>query len=181
MMEILKHPDARLRQVAKPVIAITDEIRTLIDDMVKTMYASKGCGLAATQVGSDHRIFVIDTEGEGNYKVFINPQIIEKKYVQNWEEGCLSLPDTLIKTKRALVVKVQALDQFGEAFELTARDLLSVAIQHELDHLDGVLMIDRKRPESAEELCKRLGFDEPSEEEKERNLRNNLDYFLRKR
>lgn len=144
--EILKYPDPRLREVAQPVSAVTDEIRTLIDDMAETMYESNGCGLAATQIGVNHRIFVVDCAGEdepSDFRVFINAEIVDTTGNQTWNEGCLSFPGVSEEIKRAEQVRVRALDRDGKAFELDADGLLAVAIQHELDHLNGVLMIDK--------------------------------------
>jgi peptide deformylase len=146
LLEILKYPDPRLREVAKPVASVTAETRKLVEDMAETMYAASGCGLAATQVGVDQRIFVIDIAGEdeaSDLKVFINPDIYETTGTQTWEEGCLSFPGASEEIRRADRVKVRALDQFGNAFELEASGLLAIAIQHENDHLDGVLLIDK--------------------------------------
>ena len=145
-LDILKYPDPRLREVAKPVAAVTDETRKLIEDMAETMYAAAGCGLAATQVGVNARIFVIDIAGEdevSDLKVFINPDIFETVGTQTWEEGCLSFPGATEEIRRADRVKVRALDQHGKLFELEATGLLAIAIQHENDHLDGVLLIDK--------------------------------------
>jgi peptide deformylase len=144
--EILEYPDARLREVAKPVAEVTPEIQALVDDMAETMYDAPGCGLAANQIGVDHRIFVVDCAGEdepSQLLVFINPEIIEKDGVHTWEEGCLSFPGVTEEIKRAERVKVRALDRSGKSFELEADGLLAVAIQHETDHLNGVLMIDK--------------------------------------
>lgn len=146
LLEILKYPDPRLRQVAQRVEHVTDETRKLVEDMAETMYAATGCGLAATQIGVDARIFVIDVAAEGedsNLQVFINPEILERDGVQTWEEGCLSFPGASEEIRRAERVKVKALDQLGKPFELEATGLLAIAIQHENDHLDGVLMIDK--------------------------------------
>ncbi|MGC4089738.1 MAG: peptide deformylase [Polyangiaceae bacterium] len=143
---ILKYPDPRLREVAVPVTEVTDELRTLIDDMAETMYESKGCGLAATQIGVDRRVFVVDCAGEdepSDLRVFINPEIFEADGNQVWDEGCLSFPGVSEEIKRAERVKVRALNRDGKPFELEADGLLAVAIQHELDHLNGVLMIDK--------------------------------------
>jgi peptide deformylase len=144
--EILKYPDPRLREVAKPVPAVTDELRALIDDMAETMYSSKGCGLAATQIGVNQRIFVVDCAGEdepSDLRVFVNPEIIETEGSQVWDEGCLSFPGVSEEIKRAEQVKMRALDRSGKPFEIEADGLLAVALQHELDHLNGVLMIDK--------------------------------------
>jgi peptide deformylase len=145
-LEILKYPDPRLRQVAQPLAQVTDETRKLVEDMAETMYAASGCGLAATQVGVDLRIFVIDIAGEdeaSDLRVFINPEIFETVGVQTWEEGCLSFPGATEEIRRADRVKVRALDQTGAPFELEATGLMAIAIQHENDHLNGVLMIDK--------------------------------------
>lgn len=144
--EILEYPDPRLREVAKPVAAVTDEIRALIDDMAETMYAAPGCGLAATQLGIDKRIFVIDVASEDEPSelcVFINPEIVAMDGTQIWNEGCLSFPGVSEEIKRAERVRVRALGRDGKEFELEADGLLAVAIQHENDHLNGVLMIDK--------------------------------------
>jgi peptide deformylase len=146
LREILEYPDPRLREVAKPVARVDDEIRRLVEDMAETMYAAPGVGLAAPQLGIGLRIFVIDTATEdepSDLRVFINPEIIEADGTQNWNEGCLSFPGVSEEIKRAERVKVRALGSDGKSFELEATGLLSVAIQHENDHLNGVLMIDK--------------------------------------
>lgn len=146
LREILEYPDPRLREVAKPVAEVTPEIQALVDDMAETMYAAPGCGLAATQIGVPHRIFVVDCAEEdepSDLKVFINPEIIEKDGQVVWTEGCLSFPGVREEIKRAERVKVRALGRDGKPFELEADGLLAVAIQHETDHLNGVLMIDK--------------------------------------
>ena len=143
---ILHYPDPRLRQKAVPVERVTPEIVKLIDDMAETMYAAPGVGLAATQIGETHRIFIVDTAAEdepSNLMVFVNPEITSTEGSCVGAEGCLSFPGVNEDIKRAERVRVRALDRNGKTFELEADGLLSVAIQHELDHLDGVLMIDR--------------------------------------
>jgi peptide deformylase len=144
--EILKYPDPRLREVAKPVVTVNEDVRALVDDMAETMYESNGCGLAATQLGVDQRIFVVDCAGEdepSDFRVFINPEILASDGSQAWNEGCLSFPGINEEIKRAERVRVRALDRAGQSFEIEADGLLAVAIQHELDHLNGVLMIDK--------------------------------------
>jgi peptide deformylase len=146
LREILEYPDPRLREVGEPVTAVTPEIQALVDDMAETMYDAPGCGLAATQLGIKLRIFVVDCAEEdqpSDLKVFINPEIIEKDGVVVWTEGCLSFPGAREEIKRAERVKVRALGRDGKPFELEADGLLAVAIQHETDHLNGVLMIDK--------------------------------------
>jgi peptide deformylase len=149
VLPILEYPDKRLREQARPVEAVTPEIQRLVDDMAETMYAAPGVGLAANQVGVLLRIFVIDTAGEddpSDLKVFINPEIIVREGEMVWQEGCLSFPGVTESVERAERVRVRALDREGKAFELEAEGLLSVAIQHENEHLDGKLMIDRLGP-----------------------------------
>jgi len=147
--EILEYPDPRLREVAKPVPEDqikTPEVQTLIDDMAETMYAAPGVGLAANQIGVDKRIFVLDCAADdepSDFRVFINPEILEKDGQIVWNEGCLSFPGVTEEIKRAEHVKVRAFDRDGKRFELEADGLLAVAIQHETDHLNGVLMIDK--------------------------------------
>jgi peptide deformylase len=146
VLPILHYPDPRLREAAKPVAKITPAIQKLIDDMAETMYDAPGCGLAANQIGVGLRVFVIDTAGEdepSDLRVFINPELLELDGVQIWEEGCLSFPGATEEIKRAERVKVRALDRDGQEFTLDADGLLAVAIQHENDHLNGVLMIDK--------------------------------------
>lgn len=143
---ILHYPDPRLRQKAEPVAEITPEIRRLIDDMAETMYAAPGVGLAATQIGERHRLFIIDVAADdepSNLMVFINPEITRREGEELGPEGCLSFPGISEDIKRAARVTVRALDRDGKPFELSADGLLAVAIQHEADHLDGTLMIDR--------------------------------------
>jgi peptide deformylase len=143
---ILHYPDPRLREKARPVAEITTEIRQLIEDMAETMYAAPGVGLAATQIGEAHRIFVIDIASDdepSQLRVFINPEIVARDGDLVWEEGCLSFPGVTEDIDRAAKIRVRALGVDGKPFELEAEQLLAVAVQHELDHLDGVLMIDR--------------------------------------
>ncbi len=143
---ILKYPDRRLKQVAEPVKAVTDDVRRLIDDMAETMYAAPGVGLAANQVGVLLRVFVIDVAGEDEpsaLRVFVNPELSEASGTQTWEEGCLSFPGVTEEIRRAERVHVKALDRDGKPFELDADGLLAVAIQHENDHLNGVVMLDK--------------------------------------
>ncbi|MCS5586167.1 MAG: peptide deformylase [Gammaproteobacteria bacterium] len=143
ILPILHYPDSRLRTVAKPVEAVDDTIKTLVKDMFETMYDAPGIGLAATQVDHHQRIIVIDLSEEKDQPLcLINPEIIEKDGEIDWEEGCLSVPDYYQCVKRANHVKVRALNEKGESFELEADELLGVCIQHEIDHLDGVLFVD---------------------------------------
>ena len=143
---ILTYPDPRLREKAVTVERVTPAIERLIDDMAETMYAAPGVGLAATQIGEKVRIFLIDISSEdepSNLLVFVNPEIVRTAGEDVGPEGCLSFPGVTEDIKRAARVTVRALDRKGERFELDAEGLLAVAIQHESDHLDGLLMIDR--------------------------------------
>jgi peptide deformylase len=142
---ILHYPDERLRKAAEPVNDVTDEVRTLVEDMAETMYAAPGVGLAAPQIGVSQRIFIVDVAGEdepSDLKVFINPEITVREGEQIFREGCLSFPEIYEEVERAAKVQVKATGSDGEPFELEAEGLLAVAIQHEYDHLDGKLMID---------------------------------------
>ena len=130
-----------LRKKSREVTEITPRIITLLDDMIETMRAANGCGLAAVQVGVLRRIVVIET-GEGLFE-FINPVIVRKSGTQVGAEGCLSLPGKWGETKRPKCVTVRALDRNGEEFELTGYDLLAKAMCHEIDHLDGILYTDK--------------------------------------
>jgi peptide deformylase len=146
---ILHYPDPRLRVAGRRVHALTEELRGLIDDMAETMYAAPGVGLAATQVAESWQIFVVDCAAEGepsDLRVFVNPDIIATDGKTSSEEGCLSFPGAREEIERGERVRVRAIDQEGQPFELVAEGLLAVAIQHEYDHLQGVLMIDRLGP-----------------------------------
>ncbi len=146
---ILHYPDPRLREPGKKVQGLTDELKQLIDDMAETMYSAPGVGLAATQVGAPWQIFVVDCAAEGepsDLRVFVNPEIESTEGKITWEEGCLSFPGAREEVERASKVRVRAQDRDGAWFELEAEGLLAIAIQHEYDHLQGVLMIDRLGP-----------------------------------
>lgn len=143
LLPILKYPDARLHLKAKPVANVDERIRTLVANMFETMYASDGVGLAATQVDVQERVIVIDTSSDKTAQlVLINPELVSKS-AQNkeWEEGCLSFPGIYEKVTRPDTVRFRALNEKGEAFELDADALLAVAVQHEIDHLDGKVFV----------------------------------------
>lgn len=144
---VLEFPDRRLRTKAKEVAVFDQAIKTLIDDMIETMYEAKGVGLAATQIDVHQRVIVIDVSEEKDAPLcLINPEIIEKEGVEESEEGCLSVPGFFENVKRADHVKIRAQDKKGESFELEAGELLSVCIQHEMDHLEGKLFVDYLSP-----------------------------------
>lgn len=140
---ILHYPDPRLRQVAKPVAVVDDDIRRLVDDMAETMYAAPGIGLAAVQINVPQRVVVIDlSETRRALQVFINPEVFERDGKQVFEEGCLSVPGVFDEVERAQHIRVRALDRDGKPFELEAEGLLATCIQHEIDHLDGKVFVD---------------------------------------
>lgn len=143
LLPILQYPDARLHTVAAPVMAVDDEIRSLIKDMSDTMYAAPGVGLAAPQINVHKRIIIIDiSETHDQLKVFVNPQIIASSGTSDCEEGCLSVPGIFEKVSRAERITVRALDACGKPFELEATALLAVCIQHETDHLEGKVFVE---------------------------------------
>ena len=144
--EIVKYPDPVLEVPTEPVTEFNDELRQFVDDMFESMYAAKGIGLAAPQVGISKRLTVIDLsfkERPEERIVLINPEIILKEGKQYEEEGCLSLPEIREKVSRAAKVKVRAQDLDGNWFEMEGTELLSRAFQHEIDHLDGILFFRR--------------------------------------
>ena len=143
ILEILVYPDERLRTVAKPVECVNDDIRTLVKDMTDTMIDANGIGLAATQVDVHLQVIVMDLSEEQNQtRVLINPKIIEQDGEQVYDEGCLSVPEYYAPVKRAEHIKITALDEQGEIYELEAQGLLAVCIQHEMDHLAGKVFVD---------------------------------------
>ena len=143
ILEILKYPDKRLRTVAKPVENVNSEIKKQVKDMFETMYDAPGIGLAATQVNFHQRLIVVDVSEECNEPIcLINPEIIEKNGEIEWEEGCLSVPNYYESVKRANEIKVSALNELGQSFEIEASEMLAVCIQHEMDHLNGILVVD---------------------------------------
>jgi peptide deformylase len=146
LREIVKYPDPVLERPSEPVTEFDEELRKLVDDMFESMYAAKGIGLAAPQIGIPKRLTVIDLSFQKNPDekiVLINPEIIFREGKQYEEEGCLSLPEIREKVSRAAKVKVKAQDVKGEWFELDGEELLARAFQHEIDHLDGVLFFRR--------------------------------------
>jgi len=163
-LTILEYPDPRLRTVAQPVDAVDDALRRLIDDMLETMYASKGVGLAATQVNVHRRLLVLDvSDGQDQPTVLVNPEIVAREEVGTTQEGCLSVPGIFDDVERAQRIRVRALDRNGEQFEMDAEGLLAVCVQHEMDHLDGKLFVDYLSELKRQRIRKKL--------EKERKLR----------
>jgi len=143
LLSILRYPDERLHTLAAPVESVNGEIRRLVEDMAQTMYAAPGVGLAATQVDVHKQVIVIDiSETRDQLLVLINPTILETRGVSDFEEGCLSVPGIFEKIERAEWIKLRALDRVGQSFELEANGLLSVCIQHEMDHLQGKVFVE---------------------------------------
>ena len=156
-LPILEYPDPRLRTKAAPVDACDAGIRTLVADLLETMYGAPGIGLAATQVDVHKRVLVVDISEERNEPVcLINPEIVEQEGSTTYEEGCLSVPGFYDNVERAERIKVKALNPEGATFELEAEGLLAICIQHEIDHLDGKLFVDYLSQLKRERLRKRI-------------------------
>ena len=163
-LTILEFPDPRLRTRATPVASVDTPVRDLIDDMLETMYAANGIGLAATQVNVHQRVLVTDvSEGRDHPRAFINPEILTKDGTEVSQEGCLSVPGYYDEVERAERIRVRALDRDGKAFEEDLDGLLAVCVQHEIDHLDGKLFVDYLSEMKRQRVRKKL--------EKERKLR----------
>jgi peptide deformylase len=143
LLSILRYPDERLHTLATPVDTVNGEIRRLVEDMAQTMYSAPGVGLAATQVDVHKQVIVIDiSETHDQLLVLINPVILKTRGISDFEEGCLSVPGIFERIERAEWIKVRALDRAGQPFELEASGLLSVCIQHEMDHLQGKVFVE---------------------------------------
>jgi len=154
---ILEFPDPRLRIRAQPVTRFDAALGTLIEDLLETMYAAPGIGLAATQVDVHQRLIVIDISAEHTEPlVLINPQILAREGEASTEEGCLSVPGIFDEVKRAAKIRVRAHDRNGEQFERDYDDILAVCIQHEMDHLDGKLFVDYLSDLKRERIRKKL-------------------------
>lgn len=187
ILEILKFPDPRLRQKGKPVDAVTPELAEFAQSMLETMYSFSGIGLAALQVNRQIRLLVTDTRPRenGRYKpedmteleqkvtqplVLFNPEIIEKKGKTTFDEGCLSVPTYFETVERFDWIRVKALDINGQEIEFETDGLLSICIQHEIDHLDGKLFIDRLSPIKANRLkakIKKFGYPDPEADDQD--------------
>jgi peptide deformylase len=157
LLHILEYPDPRLKKVAAPVTAFTPEIEKLVRDMAETMYAAPGVGLAATQVDVHKRVIVIDiSDIKDELRVFINPELVAAEGEAECEEGCLSVPGYYDKVTRAARVVVRAQNERGEPFTLEAEGLLAVCIQHEMDHLEGRVFVERLSPLKRARLLAKL-------------------------
>jgi len=160
LLDILHFPDPRLRKQARPVEQVDAKVRRLADDMLETMYAAPGIGLAAVQVGAPQRVITIDITEEKNHPlVLINPEILEKDGIEEMAEGCLSVPGVFENVKRAEHIRFKALDRDGRPFEMEAEGLLSVCVQHEIDHLDGKLFVDYLSSLKRQRIRKKLEKD----------------------
>jgi peptide deformylase len=157
LRSILEYPDPRLRTRAQPVTQFDAALGTLIDDMLETMYAAPGIGLAATQVDVHQRVIVIDISDERDAPlVLINPQIIEREGEAKTEEGCLSVPGIFDEVKRATRIRLRSHDRTGQVAETDYEDMLAVCVQHEMDHLEGKLFVDYLSDLKRERIRKKL-------------------------
>lgn len=157
LLEILRFPDPRLRKKAISISSVSDDVRQLADDMLETMYAAPGVGLAANQVNVQKRLVVMDiSDDKTSPLILINPEIIYQEGEREHEEGCLSVPEAYEMVTRADKVRVKALNRAGETFELDAEELLATCIQHEIDHLDGKLFVDYLSNLKRQRIKKRL-------------------------
>ncbi|MGZ8215920.1 peptide deformylase [Methylomagnum sp.] len=157
ILTILEFPDERLRKKAVALETVDESIKRLVSDMLETMYAAPGIGLAANQVNVQKRIIVIDVTEEKNSPLcLINPEIIDKQGTEEMDEGCLSVPGIFEKISRAEKIRVRALDREGNPFELEADSILAVCIQHEMDHLEGKLFVDYLSPLKRQMVRKKL-------------------------
>lgn len=157
ILQILSYPDKRLRKIANPVFFVSNEIKKIIHDMFETMYFYKGIGLAATQVNINKQIIVIDLYKENQQRlIFINPSITQKIGSIKIAESCLSIPKIYEIVPRSKKIKVKSLNEYGEPFEIEADNLLSICIQHEIDHLVGKLFIDYLSPLKNKRIHKKI-------------------------
>ena len=157
ILEILHYPDPRLRNEAEPVTEVNAEIQQLVKDMFETMYDAPGIGLASIQVNVPKRVIVVDVSEDHDQPIaFINPELIVTEGEETMDEGCLSVPGYYETVQRAEKIRVRALNEKGEQFEMDADGLLAVCIQHEIDHLDGKLFVDYISPLKRNRIRKKL-------------------------
>jgi peptide deformylase len=156
-LDVLTFPDERLRTIAEPVTVFDESLKELIADMFETMYAENGIGLAATQVDIHKQIIVMDfSDNQNDQKIFINPELTSTAGTFTNEEGCLSVPNVYATVERAERVHIKAFDVMGQPFELDADELLSICIQHEVDHLNGILFVDYLSPFKRQRIREKL-------------------------
>lgn len=166
ILNILEFPDSRLRKKAHPVEVVDGAVRKLVDDMLETMYAAPGIGLAATQVNVQRRVIVLDISEEKNEPLcLINPEILYREGSTEGEEGCLSVPGVYDTVTRAERIRVRALDRDGQPFEQDVDGMLAICIQHEIDHLEGKLFVDYLSSLKRERIRKKLGKHRTAREE----------------
>lgn len=157
LLAVLQFPDPKLRNKALPVEKVDDEIRQIVDDMFETMYEQSGVGLAAIQADIRKQIIAIDvSEDRSQPLCVINPEIIHREGIQYEYEGCLSLPGVFDKVERAAKIRLRALDRDGKQYEIDAEGLLAICIQHEMDHLEGILFVDHLSSLKRERVRKKL-------------------------
>lgn len=158
--KIRTYPDEVLKKKAEPVQEVTDELRRLADDMIATMYSAPGVGLAAPQVGVSKRLIVLDPgsldESQSTLLVLFNPEVISTEGEMDYEEGCLSVPEFTVTIRRAERVSVAALDREGNEVKIDAEGMLAIVLQHEIDHLEGTLILDRSSSLKREFYKKRV-------------------------
>ena len=194
ILEVLKFPDPRLRKKCVAVKSVTPELKTLAENMLETMYSFKGIGLAAAQVGQQVRLLVMDTRPreDGRYKpeemteleravkqplVMFNPEIIRKEGTTTYDEGCLSVPTFYETVTRYNLVEVKGLDIDGKQLQFTTDGLLAICVQHEIDHLDGKLFIDRLSPVKSMRIknrIKKFGYPDPNQPQSEDDIEDLL-------
>lgn len=174
LLPILSFPDPRLRTKAKPVEQVNDEIRQLVNDMLETMYAAPGIGLAASQVDRHIQLIVMDLSEEKNEpRVFINPSVTPlTEELQPYEEGCLSVPQVFDKVERPARVRIEFLDLEGKQQSINAEGLLAVCIQHEMDHLDGKLFVDYLSPLKRQRIREKISKSERQKEKEKLKVRS---------
>ncbi|MAT94258.1 MAG: peptide deformylase [Halioglobus sp.] len=162
LLDILEFPDPRLRTEAKPVAVVNDSVRKLVDDMLETMYAAPGIGLAATQVNVHQRVLVMDvSDTQDRPQAFINPEYkVLDPELGEYDEGCLSVPGFYETVCRPQRIEVSALDRDGQAFTLELDGLAAICLQHEVDHLDGKLFVDYLSPLKRQRIRKKLEKDQ---------------------
>jgi peptide deformylase len=174
-LDILTFPDPRLRTIAEPVETLNDEIRRLVDDMLETMYAAPGIGLAAIQVNVPKRVIVIDISEERDAPLcLVNPEILERFGEEEMDEGCLSVPGFFEPVIRAERIRFRALDREGKPFERRAEGLLAVCVQHEIDHLDGKLFVDYLSSLKRQRIRKKLEKDHRQQRPPTQELRRRV-------
>lgn len=157
LLSVLQFPDPLLRKKALPVTEVNADVRKIVGDMFETMYEQSGVGLASTQVNIQQRIIVIDvSEDRKNPLCVINPEIIHREGIQYEYEGCLSFPGVFDKVERSAKIRMRALDANGKPYEIDAEELLAICIQHEIDHLDGILFMDHLSRLKQDRMRKKL-------------------------